>query len=112
MRRMLAIALLLTLILALAGCDDDFFDSDGGDGRGGADTGGDYDAYWNTIETISVEGYIPEMTQKQEPPAPQGDQEDCPTVMVLLMLLGGLWGWQGNRKAPRLQTHKATLGIR
>lgn len=81
--------LLMVLVLTLTGCDDDFFD---GGGNGGKSAGGDYNAYWNTIETIAVDGYL-EMTQKPELPAPRGDQEDCPMVALLLMLLGGLYSW-------------------
>jgi len=86
-------AMLLTLTLALAGCNDDFFDSGGA--SGGGDSSGDYGTYHEVQEVLSRRGYVGFiMTQKQEPPVPKSDQEDCPIIMVLLMLLGGLCVWQ------------------
>ena len=80
--RYVKLALLLTLTLVLVGCGGEFFDDGDGTNDGGADTGGDYDAYWDTIETFSAEGYIPEMTQNHQRPS-----WISPTLMVLL------WGW-------------------
>ena len=91
--RYASLTLLLALLLALSGCDGDFFDG-GHSGGGNGGSAGDYGAYWGTIETISADGYVPEMTQKPESPAPQSDQNNCPTAMILLLLLGSLWGWQ------------------
>ena len=74
------VILLIALTLALAGC--------GNDGHDGGEPGGDdYETYWGIIETISAKGYIPEMTQKPEAPAPRGDQEDYPGVMIMTLFI-------------------------
>lgn len=74
--------ILILVLLLLTGCDDEFFDGGNGDG-GPANSGGDsYDAYWNTIETLSAKGYVPEMTQRPESPAPQ---KECPSVVIPLL---------------------------
>lgn len=74
------LVLLMTLAIALAGCGDDDYDDD-------ESNGGDYETYWGIIETISAKGYIPEMTQKPEAPAPRGDQEECPGVMIMALFI-------------------------
>ena len=75
-------AMLLTLTLALAGCNDDFFDSGGA--SGGGDSSGDYGTYHEVQEVLSRRGYVGFVSMTH--------------VMLLLMLLGGLWAWQRNRK--------------
>lgn len=78
--RTVLIAIFVALTLTLTGCVDDDYNGGGGSG------GGDYDTYWGIVETISVDGDVTNMTQKPESPAPRSDQEDCPYVMVLLIL--------------------------
>ena len=85
--RRVLLTVFVALILTLTGCDDDH--NGGGDRSGG----GDYGTYYGVLEVFSTEGYIPEMTQKPEAPAPRSDQEDCPGLLMLLMLLGGWCGW-------------------
>lgn len=84
--RYIKLALLITLAMTLTGCWDDGYHD--GDGSG---SGGNYDTYWDIVEVVSVEGDVTNMTQKPEAPAPAGDQEECPGVMILvLFILGGL----------------------
>ena len=74
--------LLGALLFSLTGCGDD--DYNGGGGRSG---GGNYGTYWGVLEVFSTEGYVPEMTQKPEAPAPGSDQKGCPSIAVLLLVL-------------------------
>lgn len=81
------LALLLALIIALAGCGDDFFDGGGGGNGGGEVEVGDYPVYDGIMETLAVEGYMQEMTQNPEAPAPGPDQKGCPESWVTLLLV-------------------------
>ena len=69
--RHIKLVVLVVLVLCLAGCwDDGYHDGNGG---GGSRSG---EAYWNTIETLSAKGYVP-------------DPE-----LAVVIILGGLYGWK------------------
>lgn len=99
--------LLVTLLFSLTSCGDDFFD--GGGPTDVAGSGSGHATYEGIIETLAVEGYMQEMTQKPEPPAPPSDQKGCPEVAVVLILLGGLYGWKRTQKVFGLSQNQTTV---